>query len=1061
LPDGERRQQSNHPKVYWTNPSPDTTPSGYPLVIHFLGAGAGRVNDSMNVLFTYPLSPLGGYALYWPDGIPREPVLWQSTGSDPTFIAGTVGLLPLPNREPAPEDLARSHPPGPENYPEPFPRIRRFVETRMNNGGFYVLKTEHFPGEGELARIGHVIYAGRAGSLKLIEWEGAGSFFLGNPELARDTDSGFFLTHPIDNFGSATLFRFDGGGSARVIGPGDPLPGLAQSFNWLSLWDVDDSGRALIEVRTGGLSHGLWEISADGTEQREVVRFNTELATSAGSLTITRLAGLSPGAINVFNPRHRGGHTAFVASYDGLNDSNGLGLLEMDPDGSVRAVFLANRPVEGADYVFRIPTTAAGPELLAMSPNGTIAFTTLFSGGPVTQNRVGLFTQEGNGAPRLIFHVGQVVSVREANRTVAETAFDQRTALDDNGTLHFRVWFTDGQSAVYRVKGASSPASPFIVNSTADLPDASPGDGEPRTGTILPDGRPEVTLRSAIQEANALPGHQIILFDIPGAGPHVIKLQDALHAVSESVTIDATGQPGYAIGRPQVEVNGADLGPAPFDGITLRGGNGIHLEGSLRTVVGGPAPHGNPIAGNGFGSGTGSGIYIDGTSGEGQDNAAHQMEGNWIGLNTAGLVAANRGDGIRILDSSGNWIGPDNFILHNQANGVSVQNQVRGSRNRITGNSIHNNTLLGIDLGGDGVTSNDAGDLDEGANGLQNFPELTAYGGVIGTIFLHLDSAANTPFRIELFRNNPGDPSGFGEGEVLMAAIEMITDARGQARATYPLPVLNPDECISATATSLSTGDTSEFSPCIVAQQSAAMADFGDAPGAGYRTLLIHNGARHLVNPAIRLGALIDAEPDARINPANALGDDEDGLSDEDGVEFLDPLSRGGPHPRIRVNASASGFLNAWIDFDINGDFAGANEHVLRDVPLTAGDNLLHLEVPSEAHTGVTYARFRFSSVPGLSFDGPALDGEVEDYQVTLGGAGALPLEATVSSSGEFQINWSTQPGWRYRVEFKNSLNDPVWQPMGSVLTGDGTRATHVNSAAGAMRFFRIAVDPP
>jgi CSLREA domain-containing protein len=49
-------------------------------------------------------------------------------------------------------------------------------------------------------------------------------------------------------------------------------------------------------------------------------------------------------------------------------------------------------------------------------------------------------------------------------------------------------------------------AATFTVNSTADLPDASSGDGACATGNLTPHADPECTLRTAIQESNALSG---------------------------------------------------------------------------------------------------------------------------------------------------------------------------------------------------------------------------------------------------------------------------------------------------------------------------------------------------------------------------------------------------------------------------------------------------------------------------------------------------------------------------------------------------------------------------
>ena len=77
-------------------------------------------------------------------------------------------------------------------------------------------------------------------------------------------------------------------------------------------------------------------------------------------------------------------------------------------------------------------------------------------------------------------------------------------------------------------------------------------------------------------------------------------------------------------------------------------------------------------------------------------------------------------NGIFILDGQSNDI-IDNKIFGG-FNGVVVEGK---QFNKITKNFIGETSRLGIDLGFDGITLNDEKDLDEGSNGLQNFPELT------------------------------------------------------------------------------------------------------------------------------------------------------------------------------------------------------------------------------------------------------------------------------------------------------------------------------------------------
>jgi hypothetical protein len=178
-----------------------------------------------------------------------------------------------------------------------------------------------------------------------------------------------------------------------------------------------------------------------------------------------------------------------------------------------------------------------------------------------------------------------------------------------------------------------------------------------------------------------------------------------------------------------------------------------------------------------------------------------------------------------------------------------------------------------------------------------------------------------------------------------------------------------------------------------------ASLDFGDAPDPTYPTVLAHNGARHTIVRELFLGRGVDGEADGQPN-ANADGDG----NDDDGVSFTSVLQPG-MAASLEVTASARGYLNAWIDFDQDGSFAGRSEQIFADELLTGGINRLTFTVPAEAVPGATYARFRFNSRGLLSYDGPASDGEVEDYRVQI--ATSYEPHAT---SGLTAVLWSQLP---------------------------------------------------
>lgn len=166
------------------------------------------------------------------------------------------------------------------------------------------------------------------------------------------------------------------------------------------------------------------------------------------------------------------------------------------------------------------------------------------------------------------------------------------------------------------------------------------------------------------------------------------------------------------------------------------------------------------------------------------------------------------------------------------------------------------------------------------------------------------------------------------------------------------------------------------------AQLTVREADFGDAQGPSYATLLVFNGAYHYISPGVYLGSRVDFEPDGQ-PAANASGDDLAGQDDEDGVSFVLPLLVG-QQGRVNVTASTNGFLDAWIDFNGNGDWTDLGEQVFASRALSAGNNSLTFAIPPSALAHGALARFRFSTTGGLLFSGGANDGEVEDHVATI-----------------------------------------------------------------------------
>ncbi len=201
---------------------------------------------------------------------------------------------------------------------------------------------------------------------------------------------------------------------------------------------------------------------------------------------------------------------------------------------------------------------------------------------------------------------------------------------------------------------------------------------------------------------------------------------------------------------------------------------------------------------------------------------------------------------------------------------------------------------------------------------------------------------------------------------------------------------------------------------------SADTHDFGDLP-APYATLL-PNGARHVIVPGLKIGHALDAELDGQPQ-ATAGGDDASG-SDEDGwIATTQTATAGHSHTRqVRVTntTAANAFLHAFVDWNQDGDFADAAEHLVSVVPPNSIDMLAEFlwSVPLNLGSSTLCAtRLRLSSAHVLNADGLAPDGEVEDSFIPvrrLYDFGDLPDSTPGTSAG----TWGTTnfPDYRTRL---------------------------------------------
>jgi parallel beta-helix repeat protein len=314
-----------------------------------------------------------------------------------------------------------------------------------------------------------------------------------------------------------------------------------------------------------------------------------------------------------------------------------------------------------------------------------------------------------------------------------------------------------------------------------------------------------------------------------GGGVPVSQLSGDNQIVGNFIGTDATGKqalPNYWDG---IGLQGAAHDDAISGNIISGNRLGIVLGAGYNSTIDGV--YGTKVVGNLIGPGV-DGQALTNLVTDAQGNAVSEPEGNLaagvlVQIGTHDCQIGGPGALANVIAYNGSsdypsgpgvWVSPARAVPED----ITIQ-----------GNSIHDNAGLGIDLGGsfpnpDGVTLNDPQNAG-GPNRGQYFPVLTSACSSSTSTFVSgtFDEAAepNTTIRIEFFANQEADPTGYGEGQTFLGWAQVTTDANGHvtfsaaneyAASTGTAGGLDPcpagQAVLSATATNLSTGDTSEFS---------------------------------------------------------------------------------------------------------------------------------------------------------------------------------------------------------------------------------------------------------
>lgn len=389
---------------------------------------------------------------------------------------------------------------------------------------------------------------------------------------------------------------------------------------------IDLSG--FTAARSNQLLGNYIGVAADG---RNPLGFTGTAVGLSGAVTGTTIGGIEPGAGNIIAGNMTG------VSLRSTNDINTN--LPIEPVGNaIRGNSIHRNSALGIDldgdiYQFAEVTRNDNNDL-AVGPNHLQNFPVLSSaissnGGITIQGRL---KSTPNRTFLIDFYANEQMDLSgygEGQTYIGTT----KTKTDETGLALFSLTLpvsipngrfitatatspsNDTSEFSARITVGDVLGSVFVVNTTDDHDDGIAN-------------AVDTTLREAMQAANNHPGHDTILFNIPGNGVRTISPRSGLPPISDEVTIDGYSQPGASVNT-LTEGNNAVLL------IEIRGNNQLLDVRAGNTTIRGLV----------INSG---GIFIT-------ENGGNVVQGNFLGTDPTGMQFS--GGQLTIFSSSGNLVG--------------------------------------------------------------------------------------------------------------------------------------------------------------------------------------------------------------------------------------------------------------------------------------------------------------------------------------------------------------------------------------------------------------------